>query len=333
MNNKKILITGGTGSLGKALTKEIFRKYQEVETLVVFSRDEQKHFQMREEFPVEKFPNLQFQIGDVRDYESVKSACKEIDYIIHAAAMKHVHLSEMNPEECIKTNILGAQNVTKVANRSDRVKSVVALSTDKACAPVNLYGATKLTSDKLFIAANNNSSNTCHSVVRYGNVMSSNGSVIPFFLNRKKTGTLPITDPQMTRFNITLQQGVDFVIQCFEKMIGGELFVPKIPSYRILDVVKAIAPKAKIKIVGIRPGEKIHEEMITKSDSLNTFEFKKYFVILPNSDYSRISKKQYVIKMKSKGGKSIKDEFSYNSKENKLFLSVNQIKKLIKSSG
>ena len=257
-----------------------------------------------------------------------------VDYVVHAAALKQVPATEYNPFEAIKTNIIGAKNVIDAAIENN-VKKVIALSTDKAAAPINLYGATKLASDKLFISANNfiGKKDIKFSVVRYGNVMWSRGSVIPFFFKCKLNSEIPVTDKRMTRFNITLQQGVDFVIQCFEKMIGGELFVPKIPSYRILDVVKAIAPKAKIKIVGIRPGEKIHEEMITKSDSLNTFEFKKYFVILPNSDYSRISKKQYVIKMKSKGGKSIKDEFSYNIKENKLFLSVNQIKKLIKSSG
>ena len=322
--NKSILITGGTGSLGKALTKEIFRKYPKIEQLVVFSRDEQKHFQMREEFPVEKFANLQFIIGDVRDYESVKSACKEIDYIIHAAAMKHVHLSEINPEECIKTNILGAQNVTKVANSLDRVKSVVALSTDKACAPINLYGATKLTSDKLFIAANNNSSNTCHSVVRYGNVMSSNGSVIPFFLNRKTTGTLPITDPEMTRFNITLIEGVNMVLFALENAWGGELFVPKIPSYNILDLAKAIDPKCNTKIIGIRPGEKVHEEMISSSDSYNTYDIGQYYVILPTIVEWKLE--DFIDKFKAQ---KVPIGFSYNSKENDNFLTVQELNSLI----
>lgn len=322
--NKSILITGGTGSLGKALTKEIFRKHPKIEQLVVFSRDEQKHFQMREEFPVEKFPNLQFIIGDVRDYESVKSACKEIDYIIHAAAMKHVHLSEINPEECIKTNILGAQNVTKVANSLDRVKSVVALSTDKACAPINLYGATKLTSDKLFIAANNNSSNTCHSVVRYGNVMSSNGSVIPFFLNRKTTGTLPITDPEMTRFNITLNEGVNMVLFALENAWGGELFVPKIPSYNILDLAKAIDPKCNTKIIGIRPGEKVHEEMISSSDSYNTYDIGQYYVILPTIAEWKLE--DFIDKFKAQ---KVPIGFSYDSKENDNFLTVEELRSLI----
>ena len=322
--NKSILITGGTGSLGRALTKEIFRKFTNIKQLVIFSRDEQKHFQMREEFPVDKFPNLQFTLGDIRDYESIRSACIDIDYIIHAAAMKHVHLSEINPEECIKTNILGAQNVTKVANESDKVKSVVALSTDKACAPINLYGATKLTSDKLFIAANNNSSNTCHSVVRYGNVMYSNGSVIPFFLKRKNTGTLPITDPEMTRFNISLTEAVNMVLFALENAWGGELFVPKIPSYNILDLAKAVDPNCKIKVVGIRPGEKVHEEMISSSDSYNTYDIGKYFVILPTITKWKIE--DFIDKFKAI---KVPPGFNYNSKENDKFLTVQELTSLI----
>ena len=322
--NKSILITGGTGSLGRALTKEIFRKFTNIKQLVIFSRDEQKHFQMREEFPVDKFPNLQFTLGDIRDYESVKSACKDIDHIIHAAAMKHVHLSEINPEECIKTNVLGAQNVTKVANELEKVKSVVALSTDKACAPINLYGATKLTSDKLFIAANNNSSNTCHSVVRYGNVMYSNGSVIPFFLKRKNTGTLPITDPEMTRFNISLTEAVNMVLFALENAWGGELFVPKIPSYNILDLAKAVDPNCKIKVVGIRPGEKVHEEMISSSDSYNTYDIGKYFVILPTITKWKIE--DFIDKFKAI---KVPPGFNYNSKENDKFLTVQELTSLI----
>jgi UDP-N-acetylglucosamine 4,6-dehydratase/5-epimerase len=322
--NKKILITGGTGSLGKSLTKEIFKKHPKTGRVIVFSRDEQKHFQMREEFPIEKFQKLEFIIGDVRDYESVKSACKDVDYIIHTAAMKHVHLSEINPEECIKTNVLGAQNITKVANSTKSVKSVVALSTDKACAPVNLYGATKLTSDKLFIAANNNSSKTCHSVVRYGNVMSSNGSVIPFFLKRKTTGTLPITDPQMTRFNITLQEGVNMVLFALENAWGGELFVPKIPSYNILDLAKAIDSKCKTKIIGIRPGEKVHEEMISSSDSYNTYDIGQYYVILPTIVKWKLQ--DFIEKFKAK---KVSNGFNYNSKENDDFLTVEELHSLI----
>ena len=325
-SKKVILITGGTGSLGKALTKEIFQKHPQIGRVIVFSRDEQKHFQMREEFPIEEFPKLQFLLGDVRDYESVKSACKEVDYIIHAAAMKHVHLSEMNPEECIKTNVLGAQNITKAANSIGSVKSVVALSTDKACAPVNLYGATKLTSDKLFIAANNNSSNTCHSVVRYGNVMSSNGSVIPFFLNRKITGTLPITDPEMTRFNITLKEGVNMVLFALENAWGGELFVPKIPSYNILDLANAIDAECNTKIIGIRPGEKVHEEMISSSDSYNTYDIGQYYVILPTIVKWKL--KEFIEKFKAI---KVSAGFNYNSKENADFLTVEELRSLIYS--
>lgn len=326
MKGNKILITGGTGSLGKALTKEIFIRYPNIGCVIVFSRDEQKHFQMRDEFPIEKFPKLQFLIGDVRDYESVESACKDVDYIIHAAAMKHVHLSEMNPEECIKTNVLGAQNITKVANSIVSVKSVVALSTDKACAPINLYGATKLTSDKLFLAANNNSSNTCHSVVRYGNVMSSNGSVIPFFLNKKKSGILPITDPKMTRFNISLQEGVNMVLFALENAWGGELFVPKIPSYNIMDLAKAVDSNCTTRIIGIRPGEKVHEEMISSSDSYNTYDIGKYYVILPT--IVKWELEEFIDKFNAK---KVPIGFNYNSKENNHFLSVKELKSLIYS--
>tara|TARA_Y200000002_G_scaffold381246_1_gene394768 strand:- start:11348 stop:12337 length:990 start_codon:yes stop_codon:yes gene_type:complete len=324
--NKNLLITGGTGSLGRALTKEIFKRHNDIGKLIVFSRDEQKHFQMREEFPAEEFPKLKFVLGDVRDYESIKSACKEVDYIIHAAAMKHVHLSEMNPDECIKTNVIGAQNIIKAANSTNTMSSVVALSTDKACAPVNLYGATKLTSDKLFIAANNNS-NTCYSVVRYGNVMSSNGSVIPFFLNRKKQGTLPITDPEMTRFNITLGEGVNLVLYALQNASGGELFVPKIPSYNIMDLAKAVDSECSTKIIGIRPGEKVHEEMISSSDSYNTYDIGKYYVILPTIVNWNLN--EFLEKFKAK---KVPVGFNYNSKENKEFLSVEKLKKLIYSN-
>lgn len=279
---------------------------------------------MREEFQAKKFSNLQFLLGDVRDYESVKSACKGVDYIIHAAAMKHVHLSEMNPEECIKTNILGAQNVTQVANNTESIKSVVALSTDKACAPINLYGATKLTSDKLFIAANNNSSKTNHSVVRYGNVMFSNGSVIPFFFNRKHTGELPITNPEMTRFNITLSEGVSMVLYALENAWGGELFVPKIPSYNILDLAKAVDSECSIKVIGIRPGEKVHEEMISSSDSYNTYDIGQYYVILPTIVNWNVE--DFIEKFKAK---KVPVGFNYNSKENTAFLTVEELRNLI----
>ena len=326
LKNKTLLITGGTGSLGKALTKEIFKRYIDIGKLIVFSRDEQKHFQMREEFPIEEFPKIKFVLGDVRDYESIKSACKGVDYIIHAAAMKHVHLSEMNPDECIKTNVNGAQNIIKAVNSIDAISYVVALSTDKACAPVNLYGATKLTSDKLFIAANQNSINKKFSVVRYGNVMCSNGSVIPFFLKKKKTGTLPITDPEMTRFNITLKEGVNMVLYALENAWGGELFVPKIPSYNIMDLAKAVDSNCKTTIIGIRPGEKVHEEMISSSDSYHTYDILNYYVILPT--ISKWEKNDFIKKFKAS---KVPVGFNYNSKENKEFLSVEKLKKLIYS--
>ena len=322
-NNKTILITGGTGSLGKALTKEIFQRHPKVRKIIVFSRDEQKHFEMRQEFSLENFPNLEFLIGDIRDFDSVKSAFNSVDYVIHAAAMKHVHLSESNPEECIKTNVWGAQNVIKAA-RETNVANVVALSTDKACAPVNLYGATKLTSDKLFIAANNKSSKIKYSVVRYGNVMNSNGSVIPFFLKQKTNGILTVTDTEMTRFNITLKEGVNMVLFALENAWGGELFVPKIPSYNILDLANAVDSNCEIKVIGIRPGEKVHEEMISSSDSYNTYDIGSYFVILPTISNWKIS--DFITKFKAK---KVPIEFNYNSKENNKFLSVKELKDLI----
>src|SRR5688572_23058451 len=260
LNNKSILITGGTGSLGKALTKRILTQWPSVKRLVIFSRDEQKQFQMAQEYPESIYPQIRFFVGDVRDQDRLIRAFKGIDYVIHAAAMKHVHIAEYNPMECVKTNILGAENVINACLETD-VQHVVALSTDKAAAPVNLYGATKLASDKLFVAANNirGSNPIKFSVVRYGNVMGSNGSVMPFFLKKKKEGVLPITDPTMTRFNISLEGGVDMVMHALEHAWGGEIFVPKIPSYKILDVAEAIAPDCEKKNVGIRPGEKIHE--------------------------------------------------------------------------
>ena len=284
LNGKSILITGGTGSLGKALTTHIFKHYPGVKRLVIFSRDEQKQYQMGLEYPADKYPQIRFFIGDVRDFERLKRAMKSIDYVIHAAAMKHVPIAEYNPSECVKTNITGAENVINACLETG-VTRVVALSTDKAAAPVNLYGATKLASDKLFVAANNirGWNDIVFSVVRYGNVMGSNGSVIPFFLKMKKTGVLPITDPTMTRFNISLQGGVDMVMHALEHAWGGEIFVPKIPSYKITDVAEAVGPECEKKITGIRPGEKIHEEMITDSDSYYTYDLGKYYTILPSS--------------------------------------------------
>jgi UDP-N-acetylglucosamine 4,6-dehydratase (inverting) len=325
LNNKSILITGGTGSLGKELTRTILEKWPEVKRLVIFSRDEQKQFQMEQEFPVSKHKAIRYFIGDVRDFERLKRAFTGIDYVIHAAAMKHVHIAEYNPDECVKTNIGGAENVIKACLETG-VSKVVALSTDKACAPINLYGATKLTSDKLFIAANNIKGNKDikFSVVRYGNVMGSNGSVIPFFLNKRKEGILPITDPNMTRFNITLEGGVDMVLHALETAWGGELFVPKIPSYKITDVAKAVAPDCEIKISGIRPGEKIHEEMITSSDSFTTYDLGKYYVILPQ--VTNFNLKDYI---KHFNAKLVEQGFNYNSKNNQEWETIESLRKLI----
>jgi len=325
LNNRSILITGGTGSLGKALVKRILKDYSEVKRLVVFSRDEQKQFQMSQEFPDTKFQSIRYFIGDVRDYERVKRALRKIDYVIHAAAMKHVPIAEYNPMECIKTNVLGAENIINACLETD-VKSVVALSTDKAAAPINLYGATKLTSDKLFIAANNirGRNDIKFSVVRYGNVMGSNGSVIPFFIKKKSEGTLPITDSNMTRFNITLEEGVDMVLHALENAQGGEIFVPKIPSYKITDLATAICDKCEQKVVGVRSGEKIHEEMITSSDSYNTYDLGKYFVILPQNPVFNIESF-----IRDKKAKKVKPGFSYNSGQNEYFLTVDELRILI----
>lgn len=325
LNNKSILITGGTGSLGKELVKTILHKWPEVKRLVVFSRDEQKQYQMAQEFPESKYHCMRYFIGDVRDKERLKRAFSGVDYVIHAAAMKHVHIAEYNPDECVKTNVGGAENVIKAALDTD-VTKVVALSTDKACAPINLYGATKLTSDKLFIAANNIKGNKdlVFSVVRYGNVMGSNGSVIPFFLNKKKTGTLPVTNSDMTRFNITLKEGVDMVLHALDTAWGGELFVPKIPSYKIMDVANAIAPECKHVITGIRPGEKIHEEMITSSDSFSTYDLGKYYVILPQVPNWKLN--DYIKKFNAK---KVEEGFSYTSNNNTDWESVESLRKLI----
>jgi UDP-N-acetylglucosamine 4,6-dehydratase len=325
LNNKTILITGGTGSLGKELTKTILQNWPDVKRLVIFSRDEQKQFQMEQEFPMAKYKAIRYFIGDVRDLERLKRAFTGIDYVIHAAAMKHVHIAEYNPDECVKTNIGGAENVIKAALDSN-VTKVVALSTDKACAPINLYGATKLTSDKLFIAANNikGSKDLKFSVVRYGNVMGSNGSVIPFFLSKKKEGVLPITDPNMTRFNISLKGGVDMVLHALDAAWGGELFVPKIPSYKIMDVAKAIGPNCEHRVNGIRPGEKIHEEMITSSDSFTTYDLGKYYVILPQVTNWKLD--DY---MKHFNARLVPQGFHYTSENNTEWETVEGLRQLI----
>jgi UDP-N-acetylglucosamine 4,6-dehydratase len=325
-NSKNILITGGTGSLGKALVKRIFELHPEVGRVIIFSRDEQKQFEMAHDYPEEKYPQIRFFIGDVRDKSRISRALKNVDYVIHAAAMKHVPIAEYNPDECVKTNIHGAQNLIDACLETG-VQRVVALSTDKACAPINLYGATKLASDKLFIAANNfkGANPIRFSVVRYGNVMGSNGSVIPFFLKRRYTGQLPITNPNMTRFNITLSGGVDMVLHALENAWGGELFVPKIPSYRITDVAKAIGPNCDMPNVGIRPGEKLHEEMITSSDAINTWDLGKYYVILPQRTIFKLE--DFVSNFDAK---RVPEGFCYNSGTNHEWETVPSIRTLIK---
>lgn len=326
LSGKSILITGGTGSFGRAFTKVILGRYPDIRRLVIFSRDELKQFEMSQEFDTKQHPALRYFIGDIRDSDRIRRALEGIDVVIHAAALKQVPAAEYNPFECIKTNILGAQNLIEACLDS-RVSRVVALSTDKAAAPINLYGATKLCSDKLFTAANNIRGNRDirFSVVRYGNVMGSRGSVIPYFIEQRKTGVLPITDPAMTRFNISLDDGVEMVIWALENAFGGEIFVPKIPSYRISDVAIAIGPDCQHPIVGIRPGEKIHEEMITQSDSFNTVDLGRYFAILPSA--GEHTPQEYAAK---KSGQPVAPGFSYNSGSNDRFLTVAELRELMR---
>ena len=325
LTNKSILITGGTGSFGKAFVKTVLERYPSIKRLVVFSRDELKQFEMGQEFSGEKYNGLRYFIGDIRDEPRLRRALEGIDVVVHAAALKQVPAAEYNPFECIKTNVLGAQNLIEACLDSN-VQRVVALSTDKAAAPINLYGATKLCSDKLFVAANNikGHRDIRFSVVRYGNVMGSRGSVIPFFLEKRASGVLPITDPAMTRFNISLQEGVDMVLWSLENAWGGEILVPKIPSYKVTDLAEAIGPDCEHPIVGIRPGEKIHEEMITASDSTNTVDMGKYYAILPVS--AKYTMVDYCEKM---GAKKVKQGFCYESGSNIDFLSVDELRKLI----
>ncbi len=326
LNNKGILITGGTGSFGKHFTKTVLDRYPGIKRLVIFSRDELKQFEMAQDFPVSQYPQIRFFLGDIREKERIKRALNDIDIVIHAAALKQVPAAEYNPFECIKTNVLGAQNLIEACYDTE-VKQVVALSTDKAAGPINLYGATKLCSDKLFVAANNvrGKKDIRFSVVRYGNVMGSRGSVVPFFLKKHFSGeTLPITDPRMTRFNISLEEGVDMVLRTLEIMWGGEIFVPKIPSYRITDVAEAVSPGRETTIVGIRPGEKLHEEMITETDAHNTIEFKDYFVILPATPLWDVNKFTQTF-----NGTPCSIGFKYDSGTNSEWLSVEQLRHLI----
>lgn len=313
LNNHAILITGGTGSFGKQFIETLLTRFPEVKRIVIYSRDELKQSELKQKYPHQEFPQLRFFIGDVRDAARLKRACEGIDVIIHAAAIKQVDTAEYNPDECVKTNVHGAQNVIDAA-LANNVKHVVALSTDKACAPINLYGATKLVSDKLITAANNikGSRDIRFSAVRYGNVMGSRGSVIPFFMDKRKDGVLPVTHEEMTRFNISLQEGVDLVLYAIGNHLGGEIFVPKIPSYKIMDVAKAIAPTCKTEIVGIRPGEKLHEEMITETDALNTIDLGNYYAILPSVSFSHKRDKY----LKHHQAEPVPEGFKYNSGTN-----------------
>lgn len=325
LSEANILVTGGTGSFGKAFVKSVLERYPRIGRLVVFSRDELKQFEMAQEFCSKQHRALRYFIGDVRDLPRLKRAVEGIDIIVHAAALKQVPTAEYNPFECIKTNILGAQNVVEAA-LDHGVKRVVALSTDKAAAPINLYGATKLCSDKLFVAANNirGTRDLRFSVVRYGNVMGSRGSVIPFFLEKKKTGILPITHPGMTRFNISLQEAVDMVLWSMANARGGEIIVPKIPSYRILDLAEAVCPECAKPVVGIRPGEKLHEEMITSSDSHHTVDLGRYYAILPTG--AEYSFDEYCL---AAGARPVEPGFCYNSGTNEDFLSVEDLRSLL----
>lgn len=336
MDGKTILITGGTGSFGKKFIETVLKRHNP-QKIVIFSRDELKQYEMQQDTRFRKEGVLmRYFIGDVRDEKRLTRAMEGIDIVVHAAALKQVPAAEYNPFEAVKTNIIGGQNVIN-ACIDNGVKKVIALSTDKAAAPINLYGATKLTSDKLFIAANNfkGKHDIKFSVVRYGNVMGSRGSVIPFFIEKKKSGSLPITDKRMTRFNITLQEGVDFVLECFDRMWGGELFVPKIPSFNIVDLAEAIAPGIKTEEVGIRPGEKIHEEMITEADAMSTIQFEKYFVILPSVQLGDTTElklwdtEKFRSTSNTKPGKFCDYDFKYNSGTNEWFLSVEELRELI----
>ena len=328
LDDSSILVTGGTGSFGKRFVATVLERYRP-KKIVVYSRDELKQFEMSNQAPFAAHADtLRYFIGDVRDADRLHRAMEGIDVVIHAAALKQVPVAEYNPFEAIKTNVIGGQNVIDACLAS-KVGRVIALSTDKAAAPINLYGATKLCSDKLFVAANNyrGSREIRFSVVRYGNVLGSRGSVVPFFLQRRANGVLPVTDERMTRFSITLQEGVDFVLDCLSRQWGGELFVPKIPSYRILDIAAAVGPQCRVEIVGMRPGEKLHEEMITDTDALNTVEFDRYYVILPSTPLWDIGR--FCAESGRSPGRRVAEGFRYNSGTNDDFLSKKDIEQLI----
>lgn len=333
LNGKSILVTGGTGSFGKKFISTVLQRFPQVKKVVVYSRDELKQFEMSQQFSPLKYPAMRYFIGDVRDQERLIQATEGIDIVVHAAALKQVPAAEYNPTECIKTNVNGSQNIIKAAI-TNNVSCVVALSTDKAAAPVNLYGATKLCSDKLFVAANNmrGDRDVKFSVVRYGNVAGSRGSVIPFFMKKRADGFLPITHQDMTRFNISLEGGVALVLFAIENSIGGEIFVSKLPSYRIGDVATAIAPNCEQRIVGIRPGEKLHEEMITQADSFNTIELDRHYIICPtNLQYQGLTKDNYLSNYEQFGAKSVPVGFSYNSGDNTEWIGVEEIRDIIKT--
>ena len=325
LSGKAILVTGGTGSFGRAFVRKVLAEYPDVRRLVIYSRDELKQYEMSQDLSPEEHEALRYFIGDIRDEDRLRRALEGIDIVVHAAALKQVPAAEYNPFECIKTNVLGAQNLIEACLDS-AVQRVVALSTDKAAAPINLYGATKLCSDKLFTAANNikGDRDLRFSVVRYGNVMGSRGSVVPFFLTQRENGVFPVTDPNMTRFNISLDEGVNMVLWALENALGGEVFVPKIPSYRILDLAEAIGPECEVRTVGVRPGEKIHEEMITASDSLNTVDLGPYYAILPSA--GEHSPESYLA---TRRGTRVPPGFAYNSGTNDHFLSVEELRGLI----
>ena len=334
LNNQSILVTGGTGSFGNEFIKIVTRRFKKIKRLVIFSRDEFKQFEMSKIYTKKKYPFLRYFIGDIRDKDRLLRAFQNIDIVIHAAALKQVPTAEYNPFEYVKTNILGAENIID-ASLDSEVKNVVALSTDKATAPINLYGATKLCSDKLFVSANNirGLKRIKFNVVRYGNVMGSRGSVAPFFLKTKNRGFFPITDTRMTRFNISLEDAVEAVLKCIKYSIGGEIMVPKIPSYKIVDLAKAINPRNKFKIIGIRPGEKIHEEMITINDGLNTLDIGDYYVILPpHHEFRGKDLNLKNIYLKKRKAKKVENNFSYNSGDNKVFLTIEQLRKIISKS-